>query len=80
MNGYIFTDVQSFNSYNILALNLWTKYFRMFELDEIMRQRERKVFAEILNRLREARHTSNDLKKLKERCFQESSPPREAPC
>ena len=28
----------------------------MFELNEIMRQRESKIFAEILNRLREGNH------------------------
>ena len=80
MDGYIFTDVQCLNSYNILALNLWKKYFRMFELDEIMRQRESKIFAEILNRLREGKHTSADLQKLKQRCVDESSCPTEAPC
>jgi hypothetical protein len=39
----------------------------MFELEEIMRQRESKVFAEILNRLREGNHTKEDILKLKER-------------
>ena len=80
MDGYIFTDVQCLNSYSILAPNLWKRYFRMFELDEIMRQRESKVFAEILNRLREGKHTSTDLQKLKQRCVKESVCPREAPC
>ena len=61
MDGYIFTDGQCLSSYNILAPNLWKKYFRMFELDEIMRQRESKMFAEILNRLREGKHTCSDL-------------------
>ena len=79
MDGYIFTDVQCLTSYNILAPNLWKRYFRMFELDEIMRQRESKEFAEILNRLREGKHISSDLEKLKERCVEESSCPREAP-
>ncbi|CAB3996372.1 Hypothetical predicted protein [Paramuricea clavata] len=51
----------------------------MFELDEIMRQRESTEFAEILNRLREGKDTSSDLKKLKERCVNESSCPTEAP-
>ena len=79
MDGYIFADVQCLSFYNILAPNLWKRYFRMFELDEIMRQREGKEFAEILNRLRKGKHTSSDLKKLKERCVQESCCPREAP-
>ena len=49
MDGYMFSDVQCSNTYNILVPNLWRKYFKMFELDEIMRQREIKMFAEILN-------------------------------
>ena len=44
-----------------------------------MRQRESKMFAEILNRLREGNHTPSDLQKLKERCFKESECPTEAP-
>ncbi|XP_028412493.1 ATP-dependent DNA helicase PIF1-like [Dendronephthya gigantea] len=79
MDGHIFTDIQSLSSYDVLAPNLWRKYFRMFELDEIMRQRESKIFAEILNRLREGNHTPSDLQKLKERCIEESACPREAP-
>jgi hypothetical protein len=39
MDGYIFTDVQCLTSYNIPPPNLWKRYFRMFEVDEIMRQR-----------------------------------------
>ena len=80
MDGYIFTDVQCLNSYNILAPNLWKRYFRMLELDEIMCQRESKVFAGILNRLREAKHTSTDLQKLKQRCVEEFMCPRESAC
>ena len=51
----------------------------MFELDGIMRQRESKMFVEILKRLREGKHTSSDLQKLKERCIEESNCAREAP-
>ena len=79
MNGYIFTVVECLNSYNVLALNLWRKYFRMFELDEIMRERESKMFAEILNRLCEGNYTHSDLQKLKERCVEENQCPKEAP-
>ena len=75
----MFTDVQCLNSYNILAPNLWRKYFKMFELDEIMRQRESKMFSEILTRLREGNHTASDLQKLKERCIDVSECPTEAP-
>ena len=51
----------------------------MFELDESMRQRESKMFAEILNRLLEGNYTASDLQKLMERCAHESECPTEAP-
>ena len=79
MDSYVFTNVQCLNSYNIVVPNLWRKYFKMFELHEIMRQRESKMFAQILNRLREGNHTPSDLQKLKERCVEESKCPTEAP-
>jgi ATP-dependent exoDNAse (exonuclease V) alpha subunit len=56
-------------SYNALASNLWQQYFQMFELPQVMRQREDKDFAEILNRIREGKHTENDIRVLKERIF-----------
>ena len=52
MDSYIFKDLDN-TEYAILAPNLWLDYFKMFELKEIMRQRESKVFVEILNRLRD---------------------------
>ena len=45
MDGYIFKDLDN-SEYSILAPNLWQKHFKMFEVHEIMRQRESKVFAE----------------------------------
>ena len=51
----------------------------MYELNEIMRQRESKRFAEILNRLREGKHTEDDIAKIKGICVNESSCPKEAP-
>lgn len=44
----------------------------MFELKEIMRQRERKQFAELLNRLREGEQTNEDIRILKQRILQPS--------
>ena len=83
-DSYIFNDIQN-SEYSILVPNLWKKYFKMFELDEIMRQRESKVFAEILNRLREGKQTEDDGKqteddiiKIKERCIEDKNCPREA--
>ena len=64
-DGYVFNDIQG-SEYSILSPNLWKQYFTMYELNEIMRQRDSKIFAEILNRLREGKHTENDIAKIKE--------------
>ena len=48
-------------------MNLWQRYFQMFELSEAMRQREDKDFAEILYRFREGKHTEADIAVLKKR-------------
>ena len=53
--------------YTVLTPNLWQQHFTMFELQEIMRQKESKELAEILNRLIEGRHTHVDILKIKER-------------
>ncbi len=39
----------------------------MFELSEVMRQKEDQDFAEILNRIREGKHTEADIRVLRER-------------
>lgn len=51
----------------------------MYELQEIMRQQESRAFAEILNRLREGKHTESDIVKIKEQCADEVSCPKEVP-
>ena len=45
----------------------------MFGLDEIMRQHDCKLFAEMLNRLREGKQTPQDIIKLKERLVENTS-------
>ena len=55
------------DGYTALATNLWQQYFQMFELSKVMRQREDKDFAEILNRVREGNHTEADIRVSKER-------------
>ena len=55
------------HGYGDLATNIWNEYFTLFELTEIMRQKDDKEFAELLNRLREGNHTQNDIEVLKER-------------
>ena len=65
------------SEYSILVLTLWEEHFRMFELHEIIRQRECKLFAEMLNRLREGKHTIEDIIKLKQRlirCYNTNHP------
>ena len=62
MQDYIF--VQPMDNYAALGINLWTEYFTMFELDEIMRQKDDKVFAELLNLLHTGEHTTQDIELL----------------
>ena len=78
-DGYIFEDLHT--DYAALATNQWQKHFKMFELDEIMKQRESRQFAEILSRLREGIQADNDLNVLKTRMIGVSDPnyPRHAP-
>ena len=59
MDGYIFKAMNNLE-YGILAPNIWQELFKMFELHEIMRQRESKQFAKMLNRLREGNHSKED--------------------
>ena len=54
-------------SYSTLATNLWADFFSLFELTDIMRQKDDKQFAEVLNRLREGKHSERDIDCLKER-------------
>ena len=61
--GDVFESLQT--DYGALATNLWQKHFKMNELQKIMRQRESREFAQILNRLREGKHTKEDIDKLK---------------
>lgn len=53
-DGWIFENLQ--DGYP-LATNLWIELFQVFELKEIMRQKEDKDFAKLLNRLREGVQT-----------------------
>ena len=55
------------SDYGILASNIWEEYFQLCELHKIMRQKDDKAFAELLNRLREGSHTNADINVLKTR-------------
>ncbi len=62
---WIFENSQS--GYDGFATNIWTEYFTLFELTEIMRQKDDKEFAHLLNRLREGKHSEDDIAILKQR-------------
>ena len=53
--------------YDALVSNIWAEYFTLFELTEIMRQKDDKEFAELLNCLREGKHFKDDIALLKQR-------------
>ncbi len=53
------------HAYAPLAANVWQDDFTIYELIEIMRQKEDKQFSQILNRIREGQHTPQDLSILK---------------
>ena len=63
MDKYISKNPEN-SEYAVLATNIWQDNFNMLELQEIMRQKESKIFAQILNR--EGKHTNVDIMKLKE--------------
>ena len=46
----------------------------MIELTEIMRQKNDKAFTELLNRIRTASHTEDDIKVIQSRCITPSDP------
>ena len=48
-SSLVFEDYN--DHYGSLACNLWKEHFKIYELSEIMRQKEDKLFAELLNRL-----------------------------
>lgn len=60
-DSWIFNN--PFIGLSALATNLWREYFRMFELTQVMRQNDG-GFAALLNRLREGRHTKEDIETL----------------
>ena len=59
MGQFVFEDYR--NDYGPLATNLWKENFKLYELTDIMRQKDDKQFAQLLNRLRVGTHTKNDI-------------------
>lgn len=72
MDRYILKDLDN-SEYGILAPNLWQEHLKMFELKTLMRQRKSEEFAEIFNRLREGKHTRDDILRIRDRIVQDSS-------
>ncbi|CAB3995695.1 ATP-dependent DNA helicase PIF1 [Paramuricea clavata] len=65
-----------FENFKIETYNLchpWS-VFKMTELTEIMRQKNDRAFTELLNRIRTASHTENDIKVINSRCITPSNP------
>ena len=59
MQSYIFMDISA--EYCALATNLWKEYFTIFELTEIMRQKNDGQWKKVLSRIRVGNHTSADI-------------------
>ena len=61
-DAWIFEDLGLRNDTSHLdfAPNLWKEYFTMYELTTIMRQKDDKLFAQLLNRVRVGQHTEQD--------------------
>ena len=64
-DGWIFANAT--NNYAPLAPNLWQSHFTMYELTEIMRQKDDAQFAELLNRIRVGEQTKDDINTLQTR-------------
>ena len=60
--NYVFMDLR--HNYGPLSINLWCENFTMYELEEIMCQKNDRTFAELLNRFRVGNDTAADLNLL----------------
>ena len=72
MGSWIFQDLSG--GYGPLAPNLWQENFKIFQLTEIIRQKDDKKFAEILNRLRLGDQNKDDIEVLKTCIIQQNDP------
>ena len=59
MQSYIFMDIPT--EYGPLATNLWKEYFTIFELTEIMRQKDDDKWKQVLSKIRVCNHTLADI-------------------
>lgn len=78
-DGYVFMPRKNPLA-SIVGNHLWQN-FKLYELTEIMRQKDDLVFAEALGRLAEGTLTTQDVAMFEERCFKDhQSLPEEAKC
>ena len=66
-DAWLFSQKYKKGQLESMATNQWIGLFHLFELTEVMRQKEDQAFAHLLNRLREGRHSEEDLDLLKTR-------------
>lgn len=64
-DSWIFANGADAHGLGNIACNIWVDHFNMFELTEIMRQKDDLMFAELLNRLREGNQSEDDINCLK---------------
>ena len=64
-DGWIFSDLKK--DYGPLARNIWVDLFKIFSLQQVMRQKDDLLYAKLLNRLRDGNQTSADLDLLRNR-------------
>ena len=69
MQSHIFMDIAT--EYGPLATNLWKEYFTIFELTEIMHQKDDQEWKEVLSRIRVCDHTSADIELIMTRKISE---------
>ncbi|XP_070203473.1 uncharacterized protein [Littorina saxatilis] len=72
MDRWVFEP--SVGTYENLAPVLWQDLFRLYELKTVMRQRDDKIFAEALNRVREGKHIAEDEELFKSRVVKSVEP------
>ena len=66
-NAWIFTNNN--NKYTSIAQNVWQSHLTIFELTELMRQRDDTSFAELLTRTRAGKQTEKVVSVLKNRAI-----------
>ena len=78
MDGFVFSDLSQSSSqveeYSARASKSWKTHFRMFELNTIVRQQDSRIFAQLLNRVREGNHSEQDLELLCSRAIAVNAP------